>query len=141
MSTQSPLGKTVNVLVYLLQVLLAAVFIGAAAAKFKGDIDIVNMFGGPGRSQWLRYGIGAIEVLCALMLLGPTRSAFAAAVLSTFMLFATLLGMSWVGSSVLLWSSWAAGGIPLAPNILLAACLLVVWVRRGQFSGLAFMQP
>lgn len=141
MSSQSALGKTVSVLVYLLQVLLAAVFIRAAAAKFMGDSDMVHVFGGLGGGRWLRYGIGGIEVLFALLLLTPTRSAFAAAVLSMLMLFASLFGMSWVGTSALLWSSPFTGGIPLAPNVLLVACLLVAWVRRGQFSGLSFMQP
>lgn len=138
-STQSAVDKILNAAVYVIQVALAAVVLRAALAKFAGDSEMVNLFDGLASGPWLRYVTGVVEVVSAVALLTRNISAYGAAVLAGLMLAASIFGMEWVGRSSLLWSSPATGGIPLLPNLLLLACLLVVWVRRSQLRRFNYL--
>ena len=139
MNTRTAAGKTFSVVVYVIQVVLAALVLRAALAKFTGDRDMVNLFDGLAFGRYLRFGTGAVEVAAAIALLTRNASAYGAAVLAIVMLAASMFGMEWVGTSSLLWSSPATGGIPVLPNVLLLACLLVFWVRRNQLSRFKYL--
>lgn len=133
-------AKILNGIVYSLQAAMAIVILRAALAKFLGDPDMLLVFNGLDSGPWLRYAVGTVEIAAALLLLTPDWSAWAAAALVPLMLMASLTGMGWVGTSTLLWSTQITGGIPVAPNALLLACLLVAWYRRDQFGRLSFLR-
>jgi len=131
------LNKKANTIVYLFQVVLAAVFLIAAFAKLSGDPVMVAVYEKIGFGQWFRYLTGVLEVAGAAILLTRSLSGLAALGLAAMMLVAAVLGMGFVSSSPWFWSIRLSAGIPFAPNVLLVACLLVAWARRGQFARFA----
>ena len=131
------MSKKADTIVYLGQVVLAAMFLLAAFAKLTSDPAMVAVFEKIGFGQWLRYLAGALEVAGAILLLSRSLSGFAAVGLAAVMLGAAVLGMGFVSSSPWLWPVRLGGGIPFAPNVLLVACLVVAWARRSQFARLA----
>jgi putative oxidoreductase len=134
-----PQAKATHVLIYTLQVILAAAFLAAAYAKLTGDPAMAGLFEKIGFGQWLRYTTGVLEIVGAILLLTRSWSAVAAVGLAALMLFAAVLGIGYYDSpSMWLWSMRVAGGFPFAPNILVIACLLVAYVRREQFARFAY---
>jgi uncharacterized membrane protein YphA (DoxX/SURF4 family) len=80
MSTaSSPVRKTI--LLWVLRLLVAALFLFAAYAKLTGQPMMVEEFGEVGLGQWFRYFTGAMEVAGAVLLLVPRTSALGAIVL------------------------------------------------------------
>jgi putative oxidoreductase len=61
----------VNILLWILQVLIAVVFLMAGFIKLSGDPKMVEAFANIGLGQWFRYLTGAIEIGSALMMLVP----------------------------------------------------------------------
>jgi putative oxidoreductase len=79
-ATRAPFGK-VNIVIWVLRVLMAALFLFAAFGKLSGLPMMVQEFDAIGLGQWFRYFTGGIEVVGAVALLVPTVSAFAAVLL------------------------------------------------------------
>jgi putative oxidoreductase len=133
-----PPAKATQVLIYAVQVILAAAFLAAAYAKLTGDPAMVGLFEKIGFGQWLRYATGALEIAGAIALLTRSSSAIAAVGLAVILLFAAILGIGDYDSpSMWLWSVRIAGGFPFAPNILVIGCLVVAYARREQFARFA----
>ena len=61
-----------------LKVVVAAVFIAAAAAKLAGVQQMVDEFSQIGLGQWFRYFTGVTEMMGAIFLLVPATTAYAA---------------------------------------------------------------
>jgi hypothetical protein len=68
-----------NLLLWAAQIVLAAVFVFAAAGKLAGGHTAVQMFGQIGAGQWLRYFAGGAELAGAIGLLIRPPTALAAA--------------------------------------------------------------
>ena len=64
-------GKAVNVVLWVLQILGAAMFLMAGGNKLAGNEQMVGMFDAIGIGQWFRYLTGGIEVVSAILLLTP----------------------------------------------------------------------
>jgi uncharacterized membrane protein YphA (DoxX/SURF4 family) len=79
MTAPDPLWKTI--LLWVLRILIAALFLFAAYAKLSGQPMMVEEFGKVGLGQWFRYFTGAMEVVGALLLLVPRSSPLGAVVL------------------------------------------------------------
>ena len=75
----NPMWKTVTL--WVLRILVAALFLFAAYAKLSGDKMMVEEFGTIGLGQWFRYFTAALEVTGGITLLIPRVSAFGALVL------------------------------------------------------------
>jgi putative oxidoreductase len=109
---------------WLLQSVTAAAFAAAGGAKLWGTSQAATLFEtidqALGLGQWLRYAVGVVEVVGAVALLDIDAAAFAAAALSfvTFGMLATHVLVVHTN--------------PVVPLAMLAAVLLVAWVRRDE---------
>lgn len=86
-------GRVGNVVLWALQVLLAAIFVMAAVPKFLGDPTMVATFEAVGVGQWLRYVTGAGEIAGAIGLLVPRLTGLAALGLVGVMIGATVTNL------------------------------------------------
>jgi uncharacterized membrane protein YphA (DoxX/SURF4 family) len=113
-----------NVSLWVVQVLLAAVFLGAGYAKLSGAPEMVQNFELLGFGQWFRYLTGGIEVAAALLLLVPRLAAVGALLLA-----GTMAGA--VATHLL-----ALPGSPVPALVLGALSAIVAWGRRAQLPRL-----
>ena len=118
-------GKALNVSLWIVQVLLAAMFFMAGGHKLGGDPQMVGLFEAIGIGQWFRYLTGTLEVLGGALLLVPRLNGAGAALLVPVMLGAIATHF------VVLHNS------PAMPLVLLLALLFVAWGRRAQLRALA----
>lgn len=86
-------SRVSNALLWVLQVVLALVFVAAAAPKFLGDPTMVATFDAVGVGQWLRYVTGACEIAGAIGLLVPRLTSPAALGLVAVMVGATITNL------------------------------------------------
>lgn len=108
---------------WVLQVVLALVFIVVGTAKLAGARQAVEMFDQVGLGQWLRYGTGVAEVAGGLGLLLPPLCGFAA------------LGLCGVMAGAVA-AQVALPGSPWPPLTLLALLTVVAVGRWGGNSPL-----
>jgi uncharacterized membrane protein YphA (DoxX/SURF4 family) len=107
---------------WVLQILLALVFLAAGGAKLAGVPMMVQVFDQVGFGQWFRYVTALVEVAGAVLLLWPGRAAFGALLLSATMVGATVAHLLALHSS------------PAPALVLLGLALAVLYVRRQQLS-------
>ncbi|SDU81272.1 DoxX-like family protein [Microlunatus sagamiharensis] len=117
-SEPRPRRRVVTVLTWLGRALLALVFLGAGVSKLVGEPAMVTMFADIGAGQWLRYAVGALEVLGAVGVLVPRTSPLAAVGLALLMVGATATNLTVLGAS------------PWLPLLLLVLAGLVAWAGR-----------
>jgi uncharacterized membrane protein YphA (DoxX/SURF4 family) len=124
MSTENaspmPAGRSTSAIValWVLSVLLAALFLMAGSMKFVAAEQASAQFAGLGYPDWFRVLIGAIEVGGGLLLLVPRTAFYAAAVLAVVMLGAVYTVLS---------AGWAQAVVPAVVFILL---VIVGYARR-----------
>jgi putative oxidoreductase len=123
MSDVRPRGA--RIALWVVKILLAAVFLAAGGAKLVGVPMLVQNFEDIGFGQWFRYLTGALEVGGGIAILVPRFSPFAAALLACVMIGAIATHIFLIGGS-------SAPAI-----ILLLFCMLVAFGERGAFSRIA----
>ena len=111
-------SRALNITFWILQGVLAAVFLAAGITKLVSMQTQVVTFDEIGLGQWLRYFTGAIEVIGAIMVLHPRTAALAA----------ILLGMTMVGAVDV--HLLITGGNPVAALVLLAIAIAVTWYHE-----------
>ena len=85
-------GRALNVTLWVLQVLLAALFASAGIQKILGQQpEVVASFARIGLGDWFRYFTGALELAGAIGLLVPRLSGLAAIELAGVMVGAVLI--------------------------------------------------
>jgi putative oxidoreductase len=114
----SETSKGRNVVLWVLQVLAAAMFFMSGFMKLSGNEQMVQMFDRIGIGQWFRYVTGLIEVASAILLLIPALSGIGA-----ILLIPTMIG-------AILTHLFIVGGSPALPIGLLIAVSFVAWGRR-----------
>ena len=92
-------GRGLNIVLWVLQALLAAAFLAAGGSKLAGVPQLVALFDQIGLGQWFRYFVGFLEVICAVGLLIPRLTAYAAAVLACVMACATGTHLAVIGGN------------------------------------------
>jgi uncharacterized membrane protein YphA (DoxX/SURF4 family) len=117
-------GKGLHIALWVVQVLVAAMFFLAGGHKLGGDPQMVGLFEAIGVGQWFRYVTGGLEVLGGVLLLVPRASGVGAALLVPVMLGAVVTHLGLLHNS------------PAVPLALLVALLFVAWGRRTQLSAL-----
>lgn len=117
-------GKVLNVVLWVLQIGVAAMFLMSGFAKLSGDPQMVGLFDAIGIGQWFRYLTGALEFLGALALLIPRLSGLGALILVGVMLGAVATHL------------FIVGGSPLMAFVLLAATAIIAWGRRERTARL-----
>jgi putative oxidoreductase len=111
------------IVLWALQVGLAALFLFAGFSKLAGAPAMVTLFDAIGVGQWFRYVTGVIELGSAVMLLVPLAAPFGALLLAPAMVGAIATHL------------FIVGGSPAVPSVLLLGLLVVVWARRQQLLG------
>ncbi|SFS65665.1 DoxX family protein [Saccharopolyspora flava] len=86
-------GRIGGIALWVLQGVLAVVFVMAAVPKFLGDPTMVATFEAVGVGQWLRYVTGALEIAGAIGLLVPRLTGPAALGLIAVMIGATVTNL------------------------------------------------
>lgn len=113
-------GKTI--VLWVLRILMAALFLFASFMKLTGKPDMVAEFDTIGLGQWFRYLTGLIEVVGGVGILVPSVSVFAAILLlavdaGAFVAQVSVLHMDWIHT--------------IAIGAILAT---VIYLQRGQIS-------
>ncbi|MGW7244096.1 DoxX family protein [Streptomyces sp. NPDC054804] len=111
-------GKARNVALWVLQVILAVVFVMAGGSKLAGAKAMVDLFQEVGVGQWLRYVTGSLEVAGAILLLVPRLSALGGLALTGVMAGGFLTCVFVIDQS------------PAPTAVLLVLAAVVTWNRR-----------
>jgi uncharacterized membrane protein YphA (DoxX/SURF4 family) len=118
------MSKTKNIILWVLQILLAVAFLFAGWPKLSGAQMMVDLFNTIGMGQWFRYVTGGLEVGSAVLLLIPGMAGIAAVLLTCVMLGAILTHLTILHNS------------PLDPFVLLVLAVVVLQGRWYQVAGL-----
>jgi len=114
--------RVVNLTLWVLQGLLAVMFLYSGASKFSArGIFWIELFARIGMGEWFRYFTGSLEVVCAVLLLIRRTSAIAAALLACAMAGAILTHL------FILRDGYAA----VLPGFPLAILIAVAWKRHS----------
>jgi putative oxidoreductase len=116
MKTTIHMSRTTTVLLWVAQVVAAALSLMTGASKLRGAESMVALFDAIGIGQWFRYLTGAIEVVSAVLL--PSLAFFGALALACTMVGAILTNL------------FITGGTPGLPIVLLATTTAIAWARR-----------
>jgi putative oxidoreductase len=122
-ATATP-GKAVNIALWTLQVLVALAFVAAGSGKLLGSADMIALFDAVGIGQWFRYVTGSLEVLGALLLIVPGKTALGAVLLACVMAGAVVAHLTILHTAA------------TAPLVLFALTAIIAWGRRSQLAGL-----
>jgi putative oxidoreductase len=112
------LSKPWNIVLWILQVLVAGLFLMTGSLALAGAAPVVESFGKIGLGQWFRYFTGGVEALSAVLLLIPRVTAIGAALLACTMVGAIITHI------------FLIGGNPAAAILLLLITVLIAWKRR-----------
>lgn len=118
-------GRIVNLTLWVLQALLAVMFLYFGASKLGSRSGYwVDLFAKIGVGQWFRIFTGVLEVVCSLLLLIPRTAAIAAALLACAMVGAVVTHL------LVLRDGYAA----FFPGLPLLLLVLIAW-RRAPRRG------
>lgn len=120
-------GRATNVVLWVLQAVLAIQFAFAGVLKLSGAPEMVDLFAQIGAGQWLRYTVGVLEVNGAIGLLVPLLSGLAALGVAVLMLGATITNQFVIEEG------------PWLPIVLLAVGAVVArgrWARTVSLAGM-----
>jgi len=112
--------KAMNIVLWILQILGAAMFLMAGGNKLAGNEQMVGMFEAISIGQWFRYLTGGIEVAAAILLLIPRFSGIGA-----LLLIPTMIG-------AILTHLFIVGGSHAMPVILLVVMTIIAYGRRDR---------
>ena len=90
-------GKTMNIVLWLLQIAAAGMFVMVGLSKLSGNEQMVRLFAAIGLGQWFRYLTGTLEVAGAILLLIPRTSGLGALMLVGVMIGAVMTHLFVVG--------------------------------------------
>jgi putative oxidoreductase len=111
-------SRSLNTTFWILQGLLAVVFLVAGTTKLAGLQMQIAFFESIGFGQWFRYLTGGLEVIGATLVLVPGTAGIAAA----------LLGMTMVGAVDI--HLLITGGNPVPAIVLLVIAITVTWYHE-----------
>ena len=115
-------SRPATIALWLLQILLAAAFLGAGSAKLAGAAPMVAMYQAIGVGQWFRYVTGIFEIGGAIGLLMPSAAALAAPWLVCIMAGAIITHLIVLHNS------------PIGPVVLLIGLSIVAYARRREIA-------
>jgi hypothetical protein len=121
-ASSSPRG--LNIPAWIIQVLLLAAFLAAAAAKLAGVPMMVATFSQIGLGQGFRYVTAIVEILGVIALLTPGFAVVGALWLGCTMFVAILIHLFVLHSN------------PGGAVVLFGLCVVLVWLRRNQLAAL-----
>lgn len=95
----STTSKPVNIALWIIQILLAIMFVMAGLAKVTGDATMVENFEKIGLGQWFRVLTGVVEMASALLLVVPKLNWAGAGLLVATMIGASVAHFTVLGGS------------------------------------------
>lgn len=100
------LSRVVNIGIWVLRVLIAAIFLPAAAMKLSSQPMMVDEFATIGLGQWFRFFTGALELIGGVCVLIPRVSLWGAVVVllvdvGAFFAQIWVLHMDWIHTIVI----------------------------------------
>ncbi len=116
--------RSLNILAWAIQLLLATAFLAAAGAKLAGAPMMVAVFHQIGLGQGFRYLTAIVEIIGVIALLTPSLTALGALWLGFTMAIAILTHLLVLHSS------------PAGAVVLFGLCAVLVWLRRDQLIAL-----
>ncbi|HEV2530050.1 MAG TPA: DoxX family protein [Thermomicrobiales bacterium] len=119
-TSAEPGGRIGNIVLWVVQVVLALVFAGSGISKLAGDGSMVDMFADIGIGQWFRYLTGAIEIVLAGAILVPRACGLAAAGMAAVMVGAIIATLARLDDPI-----W----VPLILLIVAAGVAFARWPR------------
>jgi uncharacterized membrane protein YphA (DoxX/SURF4 family) len=119
-----PRPRSMSLLLWALQILLALMFLMVGTLKLSGDPASVAMFDTIGTGQWLRYLTGSLEIAGAIGVLIPLLSGLAG------------LGLAGVMVGAIATHLFLLGGGLWLPIVLLVMALLVAGGRWPETKAL-----
>jgi uncharacterized membrane protein YphA (DoxX/SURF4 family) len=117
-------GRAPLIALWVVQVVLAVMFLMAGNSKLAGVPTMVSLFDAIGLGQWFLYVTGVIELTAGIALLVPR-----AAVFGVLLLIPTMLG-------AIVTNVFVVHASPVMPLLLLLGASAVVWARRHQLRML-----
>ena len=118
-------GRGMNIALWVLQLVLAAVFVMSAVPKLTSDPRAVAGFDAIGFGDWFRYLIGALEIAGAIALLIPLLSGLAGLAFVGLMIGAVV-------TTLLVFD----GEMVALPALVLALATIIAWGRRRHTAQL-----
>ena len=115
-------ARPLTIALWIVQILAAAAFLAAAAAKLTGQPMMIDVFARLGLGQGFRYVTAIVEVIGGVGLLIPRFAGKAALLLAVTMAFAVLAHLTVIG------------GNPVPAIVLLVLTSAVAWVRRREIA-------
>jgi putative oxidoreductase len=115
-------NRAVSIILWVVQALTALMFLFAALGKFSGVPASVGSFNALGAPDWVRYLVGGLEVIGAVVLLIPPLCGLAALAFGLLMVGAVLTQVFAVGAG------WT---LPLVMLIIVAIIAWGRWPRTG----------
>lgn len=124
------MARAKNIALWVLQALLAFVFLTVGGAKLAGVPAMVQEFDMIGLGQWFRYLTGVLEAGSAILLLIPRLAGFGAGLLTCVMAGAIVAHLTRLHTP------------PALPGELLVLALIVLWGRWNDVAArLSLAQP
>lgn len=65
------MGKTLTISIWILKIVLGALFLLIGGVKLAGMVQTVDLFNAIGWGQWFRYFTGSLDIIGALLLFVP----------------------------------------------------------------------
>ena len=115
-------SRPLIITLWIVQILCAAAFLAAAAAKLTSQPAMIDIFARLGLGQGFRYVTAAVEVIGGVGLLIPKLAGKAALLLAITMAFALVAHLT------------VLGGNPGPAILLLALTSAIAWVRRREIA-------
>jgi putative oxidoreductase len=116
--TRTQPRKAANIALWVLQILLALAFAGAASGKLLGKPEMVGLYEAIGIGQWFRFVTGLLELTGAVLIVIPRTKFFGAALLGVIMVGAVITHL------------FILHNAPTAPAVLFLLTGIVAWGRR-----------
>lgn len=114
--------RSLTIALWVVQIVCAAAFLAAAAAKLTGQPMMVDVFARLGLGQGFRYVTAIVEVIGGIGLLVPRLAGKAALLLAVTMAFALLAHLT------------VLGGNPGPAIVLLVLTAAIAWLRRRELA-------
>ena len=120
-TSSGPRGVTMAI--WVLRLLLGALFVMSGSAKLVGAREMVELFNTVGMGEWLRYLTGAIELGGGAALLTPRVFGLGATAIMPVMAGAAITHVLILDRS------------PALPLVLLLGLAAVIWLQRAVIAG------
>ncbi|MFJ1764981.1 DoxX family protein [Amycolatopsis sp. NPDC088138] len=117
-------GKVWNIVLWVLQIAVAAEFVLAGIAKVTGNPQMVDMFAEIGAGQWFRVVTGLLELAGAVGLLIPALSGLAGLGLAALSIGATITNVFVLHTDTTI------------TVVLFVVAAVIAWGRRGRTADL-----